>query len=290
MQPVFALFDSGDRITRTPMWSKRICVIRCTPSLSGDKHYIMTTHHLPNREVTLESSPMTSIQPQIVYVKWQNESSQLYEKIHIWSTGMVINGSIPVIDCNFAELFVPRECNYSVRGDTDELCASRQRYLNNLRSDAIDLILSRYVSRDLSSNLIAPRANRTRRPLTPMPPMDYHSVDAYHFSDAYELDSDSDDDGPVVHVAIAPSATAPAATTASAIRSDIPKFVAELIKKEAIDKNSMCPISMESFSECSSLRLTSCYHLFESDSLQRWLLSKSTCPVCKQEVTSTLEF
>ena len=287
MHPVFALFDSGDRIARTPTWSKRICVIRCTPSLSGDKHYMMTTHNLPNQEVTLETSPMASIQPQIVYVKWQNESSQVYEKIDIWPTGMMINGSIPVIDCNFAELFVPRECNYSVRGDTEELCSSRQRYLKDLRSDAIDLILSRYVSRDLSSNLIAPRANRTRRPLTPMPPMDYHSVDTYHFSDAYDLDSESDDDGPVYQVATAPSAEATAPT---ASRSEIPKFVAELIKKEAIEKNGMCPISMESFSECNSLRLTSCYHLFESDSLQRWLLSKSACPLCKQEVTSTLEF
>jgi len=69
--------------------------------------------------------------------------------------------------------------------------------------------------------------------------------------------------------------------------SPIPAFVAELIKKDAINKKDACPISMNPFEECDNLMLTSCYHLFEYTSLRMWLKKNTSCPLCNAAITST---
>ena len=66
----------------------------------------------------------------------------------------------------------------------------------------------------------------------------------------------------------------------------IPKFVGDLIKKEAISKKDSCPISLTLYAECASLILTSCYHLFEEHAIQEWLKRNNACPMCKQRITS----
>jgi len=67
----------------------------------------------------------------------------------------------------------------------------------------------------------------------------------------------------------------------------IPKFIAELVRKEAIAKKESCPITFTPFDECSSTSLTSCYHLYETTGLNRWLENSMKCPVCKQVISST---
>lgn len=69
----------------------------------------------------------------------------------------------------------------------------------------------------------------------------------------------------------------------------IPPFVAAALKRDAIAKNDACPISLSPFSECDSVSLTSCYHLFETGSIQNWLKTHSACPFCKEKVTSTVQ-
>ena len=72
------------------------------------------------------------------------------------------------------------------------------------------------------------------------------------------------------------------------ITCPIPRFVADLIKKSAIEKGEACGISMNKFSDCRSTTLTVCYHLFETDAINTWLRKNKNCPVCKQEVTSKI--
>jgi hypothetical protein len=67
----------------------------------------------------------------------------------------------------------------------------------------------------------------------------------------------------------------------------IPKFIAELVRKEAIAKKEACPITFTPIEECSSTSLTSCYHLYETAGLNRWLENSMKCPVCKQVISST---
>ena len=80
----------------------------------------------------------------------------------------------------------------------------------------------------------------------------------------------------------APPASAPAAS-ASPPANQIPRFVAEIMKKEAIAKNDMCSISFESFADI-PVSITSCFHLFDTNSINRWLQHDNSCPLCKTPV------
>ncbi len=81
---------------------------------------------------------------------------------------------------------------------------------------------------------------------------------------------------------------APAPTAAPATPSFAPKYVLELLKRDAVQKGESCPISMTPFQECESTTATSCFHLFETAAIQTWLRGHTTCPVCKQQVQSSV--
>lgn len=64
----------------------------------------------------------------------------------------------------------------------------------------------------------------------------------------------------------------------------IPKFVAELIMKNAKETSATCPISMNSPEECERIAITNCFHWFDANSLEQWMKRGRHCPVCKTEV------
>jgi len=78
----------------------------------------------------------------------------------------------------------------------------------------------------------------------------------------------------------APLASAPPQTSTN----QIPRFVAEIMKKEAIAKNDTCPISFESFVDV-PVSITSCFHLFDTNSINKWLDRDNSCPLCKAPVS-----
>ena len=65
-----------------------------------------------------------------------------------------------------------------------------------------------------------------------------------------------------------------------------PSFVIELLMKDATETNKTCPITMLPFSELQSIGLTTCFHLFELDSLQKWKDEHGNCPLCRAPVSS----
>jgi hypothetical protein len=42
---------------------------------------------------------------------------------------------------------------------------------------------------------------------------------------------------------------------------------------------------MTLYSECDSLSITSCFHIFDKESLDHWFESNSTCPVCRKDAS-----
>lgn len=68
------------------------------------------------------------------------------------------------------------------------------------------------------------------------------------------------------------------------ISKTIPMFVAELLIKEAIKKGESCSISMIPFEESTSVTVTSCYHIFNTESIEEWLRCNSVCPLCKKVI------
>lgn len=69
--------------------------------------------------------------------------------------------------------------------------------------------------------------------------------------------------------------------------SSIPTFVAEIMKRDALASAASCPISLEPLNN--SVAITSCFHLFESNSIHTWIQRDSSCPVCKSQVAFVQE-
>lgn len=64
----------------------------------------------------------------------------------------------------------------------------------------------------------------------------------------------------------------------------LPKYIADVLVKNAIEKEECCPITMETLS-IESACITSCFHMFEKSAIETWLNDEknhSKCPVCKQ--------
>lgn len=64
----------------------------------------------------------------------------------------------------------------------------------------------------------------------------------------------------------------------------IPKYIVDILVKNAIEKEECCPITMETLTD-ESATITSCFHVFEKSAIETWLNDEknhSKCPVCKQ--------
>jgi hypothetical protein len=65
----------------------------------------------------------------------------------------------------------------------------------------------------------------------------------------------------------------------------IPNFISELVIEKAISNHETCPITLDLI-EKETACVTSCFHVFEKESIATWLNDKkneSKCPVCKQQ-------
>jgi hypothetical protein len=66
----------------------------------------------------------------------------------------------------------------------------------------------------------------------------------------------------------------------------IPEFVAAMLLKKAQEDGQLCPISMDAVWE-GKAAVTSCFHVFDRESLGAWHDSHGTCPLCKQACAVT---
>jgi hypothetical protein len=74
------------------------------------------------------------------------------------------------------------------------------------------------------------------------------------------------------------SAPVPVATT---IIRPIPRHIAEILINNARSGTESCPVTAVPYNECESLTITSCFHIFDTEALNRWLTTNDTCPVCR---------
>jgi len=62
----------------------------------------------------------------------------------------------------------------------------------------------------------------------------------------------------------------------------LPKRIYELITHDFISKGEECSIAMETVTQ-ETIAITSCFHIFTKDAIQRWIQTESTCPQCRAE-------
>ena len=80
------------------------------------------------------------------------------------------------------------------------------------------------------------------------------------------------------------SAPQPEGHRHSICSNSLPKFVADLIIRNAAAEGARCPITMDPIEETGIFTVTACYHVFNAEALQRWLREHSTCPECNSRI------
>jgi hypothetical protein len=89
--------------------------------------------------------------------------------------------------------------------------------------------------------------------------------------------------GNIPHIALQERDDEPPPVPLEPKAQTIPQFVAEIMKRDAISAKSTCAISLEALADV-PVSITSCFHMFDRSSINRWLERENSCPVCKSSV------
>ena len=68
----------------------------------------------------------------------------------------------------------------------------------------------------------------------------------------------------------------------------IPYLVGSLLIENAKSSEDACPISTIPYKELLSLTATSCFHVFDTQSIQIWLRDHQQCPVCRNSIANMI--
>jgi len=68
----------------------------------------------------------------------------------------------------------------------------------------------------------------------------------------------------------------------------IPKNIGEILLANARAGADSCPIASTPFSECAKLCVTSCFHIFDEENLNRWRQDHTSCPVCRCKIENVV--
>jgi len=82
------------------------------------------------------------------------------------------------------------------------------------------------------------------------------------------------------------SSLASSQSSLASSQSSLPKFVADLILRDAATEGKLCPITMEPIEATEAYTVTPCYHAFNKEALGRWTREHSTCPECNQSISN----
>jgi hypothetical protein len=68
----------------------------------------------------------------------------------------------------------------------------------------------------------------------------------------------------------------------------LPKAVGDALLRDARVSKDACPILQLPFSECETLAVSSCFHIFDKASLTRWQQDHTSCPVCRCKIENVV--
>lgn len=68
----------------------------------------------------------------------------------------------------------------------------------------------------------------------------------------------------------------------------LPKAVGDLLIASARKTTDSCPIAATPFAECEKLCVSSCFHIFDKESLATWQQTHNTCPVCRCKIENVV--
>ena len=69
---------------------------------------------------------------------------------------------------------------------------------------------------------------------------------------------------------------------------NLPKAVGDILLANARQGAESCPIAAMPFKECEKICVTSCFHVFDAESLTRWRTDHTSCPVCRTKIENVV--
>jgi hypothetical protein len=183
---------------------------------------------------------------------WYTQIQVFFRPLYAW---------VPILEFETSPR-LPALHVFPLEGDTAETCAQRIQDLQRLRAQIL-----------------------------PPPPRAVQRDPLYYYPEATPLLQVQDDPDLLFFTEVAPPAPPPPPARVPSPKPPgfVPRFVAELVKREAISKGDTCAITMAPVAECERPTMTSCFHIFEGAALEAWLRNHTACPSCRQPVTDAME-
>jgi hypothetical protein len=86
-----------------------------------------------------------------------------------------------------------------------------------------------------------------------------------------------------------PQAAPPVPPVFTNLPEAIPRRIAWLIAEDASKHGETCSITLDEISPITA-SVTSCFHVFNSDAIAKWLTTNPLCPMCKKRCVETVAF
>jgi hypothetical protein len=83
-----------------------------------------------------------------------------------------------------------------------------------------------------------------------------------------------------------PQVRQPSPTPSQARPLPLPQNIGSLIIQAQRDTDEACPITASPYRDLQHLTVTSCFHVFDTESIKKWCKTHSTCPVCRTTITN----
>jgi hypothetical protein len=204
------------------------------------------------------------------------ETTEL-QQVYYWFTPYMLesrNGfTIPLLEFQYRSWMPTGYSPVPVRANLNEvydrLTSIQQERLMQIRQiEDTDSVRTRSPRPNIYSDYeidSVPPSPRLRRPRTPPPVLIPQIVESVRIVEV-----------PVERVVIQRSVL------------PLPKAVGELLVSHARKGADSCPITATPFAECDTLCATSCFHIFDAESLARWQETHTTCPVCRSKIENTV--
>jgi hypothetical protein len=213
---------------------------------------------------------------QLLLIRYKHPSSGQLQEVYCWHLPYHVtrNGySIPILDFQYRSWLpseytsVPIYYNVNrVRATAEEIQQAKLREIQHLEDgDSAPYVPWRRPSYD---SIVTPqnrpssrRQTNYPRPPTPPPPPPPRIVEVQV---------------PVERIVIQTRV------------QTLPKAVGDILLASARQGSESCPIAATPFKECDKICVTSCFHVFEKESLTRWRADHTSCPVCRTKIENVV--
>lgn len=263
--------------------------------LRAERHRLQDYYLIENVEENISSSldarlhisniPLRALDETIYTVKLRNPDTHAIVEVKYWYLPFTIRSlSIPFLEFQYRS-WVPR-IDHPVPFHTDIHITEMLRVMDRIQEQRLERIRTmedrgiqerHYFAyhhpldgsddyddrRSLEGDFVGVNRYRIRRPPTPPPQPEIRIVEVQ-----VEV--------PVERIIV------------RTVQKPLPRGVGDILLANARNSADTCPITALPFKDCLKLSITSCFHVFDLESLTKWQEDHNTCPVCRAKIENVV--